>query len=326
VVEDELPVLKILSDILKLSPYVNLIFTAEDGEKALNIYKSNKIDVIITDVLMPKITGLELLKKIKEINSEANIIVISAYGNTENLREAIRNGAYDYIFKPFSVDEILFSVSKIIEKLKLIEERKKYVSSLENVVKKTRIDIENHFFDSLKAILNTMEVRDKSILLHCQNVSIYAEKLGKKLGIDKRNLEMICIGAVLHDIGKIGIPDNILLKKGSLDLKEFDIVKQHPLVGKKILLPIIKEGPVIDIVTYHHERFDGKGYPEGLKGKDIPLAARIISIVNAYDSMLNGTVYFPPKDFEYIKKELVSNAGKQFDPEMVKVFISMIES
>ncbi|MGC8765920.1 MAG: HD domain-containing phosphohydrolase [Brevinematia bacterium] len=326
VVEDELPVLRILTDILKLSPYVNAIFTAEDGEKAFNLYKSNKVDVVITDILMPKFTGLELLKKIKESNQDANIIVISAYGNIENLKEAIRNGAYDYIMKPFTVDEILFSVNRVIEKLKLLEERKNYINSLEKAIKDTKSELENSFYDSLKVILNTIEVRDRWTLVHSQNVSVYAEKLAKKLGFARKELEKITIGAILHDIGKIGIPDIILLKPSKLTESEVEIMKQHPLIGQKILAPMIKDNSeVIEIITYHHERFDGSGYPCGLKGKNIPISARIVSVVEAFEVMSGGTIYSKPKTPDIIKMELINNSGKQFDPEIVNVFLSILE-
>ncbi len=323
VVEDELPVLRILTDILKLSPHINLIYTAEDGEKAFNIYKNNQIDVVVTDILMPRFTGLELLKKIRDYNPEAHVIVVSAYGNIENLKEAIRNGAYDYILKPFSVDEILFSINRVIEKLKLLEEKKNYVYSLEKAIEDTKSELENSFYDSLRVILNTIEVRDSYTLLHSQNVSIYSEKLAKKMGFSRKDLEKITIGAILHDIGKIGIPDAILLKPTKLKESEFEIMKQHPIIGQKILVPMIKDNSeVLEIITYHHERFDGTGYPVGLKGKNIPISARIVSIVEAFEVMYNGTVYSKPKNMDEIKAELLSNSGKQFDPEIVNLFVS----
>ncbi len=326
IVEDEISVLKVLNDILKLSPNINMLYSAENGEDALEIYKTNEIDVVITDIFMQKMTGLELIKKIKDYDPDAHIIVISAYGSVENLKEAIRNGAYDYILKPFTVDEILFAVSRVIDKLKLLYERKKYINSLEKAVKDARKELENSFFDSLKVILNTLEVRDAKTLEHSHNVAIYAEKLGRKVGISKSQIDTLIMGATLHDIGKIGIPDSILLKKGKLEEVEFGFIKKHPLIGRRILLPMLKNNShVLEIVSYHHERFDGTGYPEGLKGSKIPFFARIASIANAYDRMLNGTPYSPPKSFSLIREDFMLNSGTQFDPELVKIFLSIIE-
>ncbi|MCX7821411.1 MAG: response regulator [Brevinematales bacterium] len=326
IVEDEISVLKVLNDILKLSPVVNMLYSAENGEDAFEIYKTNEIDVVVTDIMMPKITGLELIKKIKDYNPEAHIIVISAYGSVENLKEAIRNGAYDYILKPFTVDEILFAINRVVDKLRLLYEKKKYIISLEKAVKEAKKELESSFYDSLKAILNTLEVRDVKTLEHSHNVAIYAEKLGKKAGFSKKELDSLIMGATLHDIGKIGIPDNILLKNGKLEEMEYEIIKRHPLIGRKILLPMLANNShVLEIVSYHHERFDGDGYPEGLKGLKIPLFARVVSIANAYDRMLNGTLYSSPKDFESIKKDFIFNSGKQFDPELVRIFLSIIE-
>lgn len=325
VVEDEIPILKILNDILKLSPHIGAIYSADNGENALEIYKSNNVDVIVTDILMPKLTGLELIKKIKEINSEAHIIVISAYGNIEYLREAIRNGAYDYILKPFTVDEILFSVNRVIEKLKFIEERKNYVSSLEKAVRETSRKLENSFFDSLRAILNALEARDYRISRHCHDVSIYSEKLSRKLCLSKDKIEMISIGALLHDIGKIAVPDSILLKEGSLTEEEENILRKHPVIGRNIVLPVLKENSVVlNIIFYHHERFDGSGYPEGLRGENIPIEARIVSLANWYVARF-GDKKENERVSDQIVEALLSESKKRFDPDIVKVFIKLLE-
>jgi putative nucleotidyltransferase with HDIG domain len=327
IVEDDFPVLKILSDILKLSPFVGTIYTTDNGEHALELFKENSIDVIITDILMPKITGLELIKKIREYNTEAHIIVISAYGNTEYLREAIRNGAYDYILKPFTVDEILFSVNRVIEKLNFLEERKNYVISLENAVKETREKLEKSFYDSLKSILNALEARDRRIYKHCHSVSIYSEKLARKMALDKKTIEKITIGALLHDIGKLAVPDNILLKDESeLKREEFELLKQHPVIGKNIVLPVLKDdASILNIIFYHHEKFDGSGYPEGLRGEKIPLEAKIVSIVNYYDKLENKIGDNDSNKRELVIEELKKSSSKISDPEILKIFLSLLE-
>ncbi len=325
IVEDDLSVLKVLNDILKLSSNIGLLYNAMNGEEAIEIYKSNNIDVVITDILMPKMDGLELIKKIKEYNPDSHIIVISAYGSVENLKEAIRNGAYDYILKPFTVDEILFAINRVIDKLKLLDERKKYVLSLEKSVEEAKKDLEKLFYDSLKSILNILKLRDHDTLLHSHNVAIYSEKIAKKLSLSKTELEALIMGATFHDIGKIGIPDSILTKKEILTEKEMEIMKQHPMLGSKILQPVLGENShILEIVKHHHERFDGTGYPLGLKKDKIPLFARIVTIANSYDRMINNTIYSKVKSKEEIIDDFIKNSSKQFDPELVKIFLSII--
>lgn len=325
VADDEYPVVKIICDILTLHPSTVSIFTANDGEKALQLYKNNKIDIVITDILMPRLSGLELIKKLKEVDGDSHIIVVSAYNNIDLVREAMRNGAYDYILKPFAVDEIMFSVNRVIDRLKLLDEKKTYVTSLETAVKDATENLHQSFFDTLKAILNALEARDKHTLEHCNNVAIYSEKIARKLSIEKNRIQNINVGGVLHDIGKIGVPDSILLKSSKLSAEEYSIIKSHPETGKKIILPILNNNPdIMDIIYYHHERFDGTGYPEGLKGESIPLVARIAAIANAYDSMISDRSYQKAKSLDEALEDIKANRGTQFDPEIAKVFIDTL--
>jgi putative two-component system response regulator len=327
VADDEFPIVKIISDILTLHPSTNAIFSANDGERALQMYKNNKVDIVFTDILMPRLSGIELIRQLKELNSDVHIIVVSAYSNIDLVRDAIRNGAYDYILKPFSVDEIMFSVNRIIDRLKLLDEKANYVASLEKRVAEVTESLQNSFFDTLNVILNALEARSRHTLDHSNRMAAYSGKLAIAAGLNEKIIAGIRVAGVLHDIGKISIPDEILLKPGQLTPEEYEVIKTHPVIGKKIVLPILNRNQdILDIIFHHHERFDGKGYPDGLAGKNIPLTARIAMIANSYAAMTMESCYKGIKSKEEAIAELKKESEKQFDPKLVNVFIDKVLS
>jgi putative two-component system response regulator len=325
VVDDEFPIVKIISDILALHPNTGAVYSAGDGERALDVIQHHKIDILITDILMPRLTGIELIKILKEKNREIHIIAISASTKIDLVREAVRNGAYDYILKPFSVDEIMFSVNRVVDRLKLLEERTEYVAQLEGKIKEADIVIQDSVFDSFLAILNTLEARNKSVFEHSQKVALLSEKTARAMGLGTQSVTNCQIGGMFHDIGKIGIPDRVLLSREKLSDADFEIVKSHPLIGKKILLPIFKSNnEIISFIYNHHERFDGGGYPEGLKGDAIPRIARIACVVNSYVAMTSDSLFKDKKNHAEAIEEIRSQSGKQFDPEVTAVFIEKV--
>lgn len=321
IVDDEFPILKIISDILTIHPNTTKIYTANDAEKAIDIFKTNQVDIVITDILMPKLSGIDFIKKLKSISNEVHIIIVSGLNNIDMVRQAMRIGAYDYIIKPFSVDEIMFSVNRVIDRLKLLDERKRYVNSLEKGIADATEQVKKSFFDSLTSLMRILEIRDKSTADHSRNVQEYSMKLGRMLKLDDIRMERLRIGCELHDIGKIAIPDTILNKETLLTEKEYEIVKNHPVWGKNVVLPISSNNPeVLDAVYSHHERFDGRGYPLGLSGDGIPLFARIVAIADAFDSMTGFRTYKEVKTRDQALEEIRKLGGAQFDPELAKLF------
>jgi len=315
-VDDEQNIITILSNMLAIHPDTLSVFTAKEGEKAVQIYLNNDIDIVITDVLMPQISGIDLIKKIRGINAEASIIIISALGNLDIVRDAMRNGAYDYIIKPFTIDDIMFSINRVIDRLRLLDEKKNCLTLLER---------KSSFIDALKVIDNVLEVKDRNIKIHSQNVAEYSVKLALAIGLCGEVIDNIKTGSILHDIGKIGIPDYILQKKSSLSSGEFEIIKKHPIIGRQIVEPMFgKNEDIINIIYYHHEMFDGGGYPEGLKGDKIPLSARIVSLVNEYDRMVNEKSYDKHKTREEAMGKITMNVNRQFDSELSKEFLKII--
>lgn len=325
VVDDEFPIIKILSDILSLHAQTGSVFSASDGERALEIIRNNKIDILITDILMPRLSGIELIRELKARNSDIHIIAVSASSKIDLVREAVRSGAYDYILKPFSMDEIMFSVNRVIDRLKLLEERAGYVMNLEDRIKDANDTLQNAVFDSFLSILNTLEARNKLVFEHSQKVALLSEKTAKAMGMGKEMVTNCQIGGMFHDIGKIGLPDAILLSTTKLTDEEYSVIKKHPLIGRKILLPIFKkENDIISFIAYHHEHFDGSGYPEGLKGSDIPLIARIACVVNSYSAMIAESFFRNRKNHDEAIEEIRKQSGKQFDPEIAALFIEKV--
>jgi putative two-component system response regulator len=325
VADDDPNIQKIISDILTLHTNTLSVYTAKDGDKAFQTYLNNKIDIIIIDVLMPGISGLELIKKIMEANPEANIIIISASNNINIIREAMRNGAYDYIIKPFSIEDIMFTINRLIERMRLLEEKKSRLDSLEHEKGEVSNRLKSSFTEALSFILETMEANGSNVKFHSNKTALYSANLASAIGLGNGVLENIKKGSILYDIGKIGTPGRILSKPAALHREEFEIVKKHVLLGRRIVEPVFGENDdIINIIYYHHERYDGEGYPDGLKGAEIPLVGRVMALTNAFDAMTAERPYRKQKTREEAIDEIRGNSGTQFDPELVREFLKII--
>jgi response regulator RpfG family c-di-GMP phosphodiesterase len=325
VADDEYSIIKILTDILNIHPDTSKIVPAKDGLEALEIFKEDKIDVIITDILMPRLSGIELVKEVKQINPDVQIIVVSAFGDIDLVREAMRCGAYDYVLKPFNIDDIMLAVNRTIERLKFLDEQKNYVKILETKVRETTESLNKGFLNSLYTLVNALEARDQYTHLHSRSVSEYAVKIANMMNLDDERVKNIEIAGFIHDIGKIGIPDSILLKPARLTAEEFDFVKRHPEIGFTIIQPSMGENrDVMDFVICHHERFDGGGYPHGLKGEKIPVVSRVATLADSFDAMTSDRLYRKGLGIDEAIEDIKKNSGSQFDPEISKIFIDSL--
>ncbi len=326
VVDDEVTIVKIITDILNIHPDTSHIYTAHDGEEGLKVYQDHKIDVVITDVIMPKMTGIELIHSLKKIDPDVQVIVQSAFSDIDLIRDAMRSGAYDYVIKPFTIDDMMVVITRILERIQFLNERREYVDQLEKKVEETTKSLKSSFLDTLTTLITALEARDQYTHRHSKNVSSYAYHTAKEMGWDELRLENIREGAILHDIGKIGIPDNILLKPSGLTDSEYAIVKDHPSIGKNIVYPSMKQNKdIINFINSHHERFDGKGYPQGLKGTDIPEIARIANLADSFDAMTTDREYKSKISIDQALEEIKRNKSTQFDPEIADIFIAVIE-
>lgn len=330
IADDEADIRELLGDFLESEGYECIL--AVNAFEALEKYKvHNDIDLVMSDIRMPGKTGLELLSDIKEIDDDVMVIMISAVKDIESAISAMSKGAYDYVAKPFKLTEVVLIAKKAIEKRKLILQNKEYQRSLERMVAERTIELQNAlealdktYIFTLRALVTALDTRDEETQGHSMRVVKYTLKLAELMNWgDKERLKNLEYGALLHDIGKIGIPDAILKKPGKLTKDEWDVMKTHPEVGYKILHKIEFLEEPSQIVLHHHERFDGSGYPTGLKGHDIPIGSRIFAVADTVDAMTSERPYRAALSFEDASGELLKYSGIQFDPVVVDVFHSV---
>ncbi len=327
VVEDEEPIRELVKEHLEDEGYE--VITAKDGADGLEKYSINlDTALILSDIKMPRLDGLTLLNKVKEINSQIIVVMMSALTDIQSAIKAMNAGAYTYITKPFKLVELSLVVKRAIEKRKLIFENYMYQKHLEELVKQRTEELEiayekldNAYNETLEALVTALDARDTETEGHSIRVTEYTIELAKLMGIsDFEFLSTLRIAALLHDIGKIGIPDSILRKPAKLTPEEWEIMKKHPLIGYEIVKKINFLKNSAPIILHHHERWDGGGYPYGLKGEDIPLGSRIFAVADTIDAMTSDRPYRKALTFEIVSDELVKFKGKQFDPEVVSAF------
>jgi len=325
VVDDEPSVRDIVARGLGLNGYT--CAAAASAPEAISLMEAHPSAVVISDINMPGQSGFWLLHQIKNRWPDTSVIMLTAIDETQSAVNCLTQGADDYIVKPINLKELAFSVSRALEKRRLILENKEYQHNLEILVEERTNDLRKtlqqlkHSYDmTLQALVASLDAREHQTGNHSQRVSMYAILLAKDVGITSKDLGAISKGAMLHDIGKIGIPDKILLKPGKLTPAEWSLMRKHPEIGYNIMKGIDFLEPSLGIVLNHHERFDGKGYPRGLTGNDIPLEARIFSVVDTFDTMTTNRPYRKAVSLERAFNEVTRCAGSQFDPDIVACF------
>ena len=306
VIEDDIDYGQMLADALENLHYkVYLSFSATGG---LDIIREKKLDIILTDLKMPGINGLELAQKIIKMYLDIPIVLITGLNDLSLVKKALEIGVSDYIVKPITVDELPVVVERNLQR-KILEKKQFQNNRADSLLK------------ALKALMRALDAKDSYTYGHSQRVVRLAMKMGDELNLSSDEKYTLQLAASLHDIGKIGMPDNILKKADSLEDIEMRKAKDHPVVGSEILGEIEELSEVASIVRHHHERFDGKGYPDGLKGNAIPLFSRILFILDAYEAIASDRVYRKGIGQQKALDEIVQNAGSQFDPELVEVFL-----
>ena len=305
-------------------------FQAASAEEGLEIINKHKLDLALLDIMMPGRSGIELLKDIKQVTPDTTVLMITAMNDMDTALSCIHLGAEDYITKPFNLDRVLLTVKNTLEKRRLILENREYQADLEQkvreqteVIRSVMGEINMAYEHTLAALIRALDAREKEVGSHSERVMAYACLLAKKAGIDDSGCSILAKGALLHDIGKIGVSDNILLKPGKLDQAEWEIMRQHPTVGYEILSGIKYFAGAADLVLSHHERYDGAGYPNGLAGEAIPMSARIFALVDTLDAMTSDRPYRRALSFQSVLDEVVRCSGKQFDPKLVEVFLGI---
>ncbi|MBN1292731.1 MAG: response regulator [Candidatus Latescibacteria bacterium] len=305
VVDDDISLRKGLARLLEAEGYRTI--EAENGREAIGLVSSGKTDLILLDLMMPEVNGIEVCTLLKS-NEETRlipIIMITAVHEQEEKLKAIHAGVDDFLNKPINIAELRARVKSLL-KMKRLNDLLDYSDTV------------------VASLANAIESKDKYTEGHNERVSRFAVELAKVAGLNDKEQEMVRMAGILHDIGKIGIPDNILNKPGALTDDEFTIIKSHPQHGEKILKPLHSLHGVRDVVLYHHERFDGKGYPYGLKGEQIPIYARIVAIADSYDAMTTKRPYRNAYTQNEAIKELETKAGQWWDPELIRLFVDSV--
>ncbi len=330
VVDDEGDIRELIKNFLEEKGF--RCFLAKNASEALQIFNENRdIDIIMSDIRMPGKSGLELLGEIKQIDEDVVIIMISAMKDIESAIAAMSKGAYDYISKPFKLVEMGIIIDKAIDKRKLTLENLEYQRELEKKVterteelKKALDELDMTYRMTLEALATALDMRDEETQGHSVRVLQYAMKLAELMGIhDPEKIKILEYGSLLHDIGKIGIPDSILKKPSSLDEEEWKIMRTHPAAGHKILKNIKFLNEASMIVLHHHENYDGTGYPDKLKKDEIPLSARIFSVADALDAMTSKRSYRDAISFKAAALELEEGCNTRFDPNVIEAFRSI---
>jgi response regulator RpfG family c-di-GMP phosphodiesterase len=331
IIDDEPNVLSVLYSLLSEKHECK---TASSAHEALDYFKQEQFDLILSDIMMPGMTGLELLELFKQSEDCPVVIFISGNLNIESAIGAMRRGAYDYVTKPFNLDDVEIAVERGLKHQSLIKSNQQYERHLEDLVglRTYELRLTNNNLNAameklylsyratLQALAKALEARDAETKGHSERVVAYCLGLGKKLDITGRDLITLEHGALLHDIGKIGVPDGILLKKGALSEDEWTHMRRHVDFGSDILNGIEFLSGAREIVQQHHERFDGSGYPTRLEGTAICNGARIFAVADAVDAITSDRPYRKGRSFEDAAEELIKCAGKHFDPEVVRVF------
>ncbi|MEA3512210.1 MAG: response regulator [Campylobacterota bacterium] len=319
-----------------VSRYLNNFFKkvdiAVDGEDGLNLYKKNRYDIVITDINMPVMSGLEMLKEIKSINEEQNTLVISAYSDTKNFIDSIKLGVDGYILKPITFEQLNSELFKIVSKIKNLNENIEYKKNLEkmvlektNSVKKLEYEKVDNYKKILYALVKMIEDRDTYTGGHSMRVARYSKLVAERLELSEEIVDSIYQAGILHDIGKIAIPDNILLKPGGLNNLEYTLIKEHVSIGVSMISEVPMLVGLSKIIEGHHERLDGSGYPKRLKGDEILLESQIMAVADVFDAMTTSRVYNDRKSVDEALSEIKSLEDIHFRSDVVKSAVDSLK-
>jgi len=352
-IDDEEDVLESISEALDLIGFPSRKFN--DPNLAVKAYIAGKFDVVVTDMKMPGMNGIDVLKAIRKHDAAARVICLTGYSDVNDAIGALNNGAYAFFRKPLNMENFLGTLFRIEEELESVREftgiirnikellslsdswevetelyhrTGQSVASLENInslLFDIQMQSDGYFTKSVEFMAKVIEARDRYTSGHVGRVTAYTLAVAGELGWDGKKMEEAYLGALLHDIGKIGVPDTILNKPGTLTDDEFEIVKTHVTIGVNMLEGLPRFSALSNYILSHHERYDGRGYPNGLGGGEIPIEGRIISVADSFDSMTSDRPYRKARGIEEAVAELRRCSGTQYDPEIVDAFLRALQ-
>ena len=338
IVDDSKQIVNLLSHILTLQGHnCDHAFSAEEAQEKL---VNNKYDLVLSDMKMGDMTGIDLIENIFKKYPDTATILVTGEDDPSLGQKAIQLGAYGYVIKPFNKNELTVNVTNALIRRKLSIENKNYQGKLEHTVMErtkelmesiTRLEraeerLKDSQAETIARLARAAEFRDNETAHHIQRMSLYSELLARKVGLDNDRCELILAASPMHDIGKLGTPDAILLKPGKLTEEEFEIMKNHAEIGYRILSgsssELLETGALI--ARSHHEKWDGSGYPQGLTGENIPLEGRIVAIADVFDALTSKRVYKPAMDVAEAETLMRDGSGKHFDPELLDLFFESL--
>jgi putative nucleotidyltransferase with HDIG domain len=328
-VDDEPGILKHFSEYL--GNFFPKVYLASNGEEGLKLYFEHQPDIVITDISMPLMDGLEMCRQIKIHNEQQEIIIISAFSDFNYLLQSITLGISGYMLKPIVSEAINKELFKILTRLEVVKENLRYKNNLEHMVAEKSAQLQqlqqdkiDNYNMMLILLVEMMEERDTYTAGHSQRVATYSQMIAKDMGYDKGACQFLYQAGILHDIGKIAIPDSILLNPKKLNVLEYKLIQEHVTMGYSLLSKIYIFKEIAEIIVAHHERYDGSGYPYGLKGDAIPPLSRIMMVADAFDAMTTNRIYKGRKSVEEALKEIVSLSGIHFHPDVVESALKVL--
>ncbi len=295
---------------------------AATAEQALQLLEERPTPIVVTDLLMPGQGGVWLIREIRRRWPQVEVIVLTAGHDPDSAEECLQAGANHYFFKPIKLDEFRHVLETTHRSYRTREENRRHNSALERAVRRQTRRVRRTFLSAIDSLVRTTEERDPSTAGHSVRVRRYSLHLADALGLDRGLRRRLSLAAKLHDIGKTGVPEAILNKPGSLTLAEENVVREHPVIGERILSPIVRNREVLAAIRHHHEKLDGSGYPDGLKGDQIPLLARIIAVADCFDALTSTRAYRAALTIPEALDILQSSAGNHFESGFVRAFES----
>ena len=303
---------------------------AASGRQALELLELNNFDLVLTDIVMQDVNGIALLERIRLRHPDLPVVMVTAVHDIGVAIDSMRRGAYDYLLKPFENEQLMSTVRRALDHRHMMQESQNYQQSLEQMVRaRTEMlrhamaDLEHSYDITLEALGDALDLKDSETEGHSKRVTAYTIALARAIGISPAEIKVIARGAFLHDIGKMAIPDDILRKPGSLTSDEQDMMREHCTRGYNMLRKIPFLAEAAEIVYSHQEYYDGSGYPNRLKGNEIPVGARIFAVADALDAITSDRPYRKAMSFDAARKEILRCSGTQFDPAVVEVFLKI---